>query len=206
MPHLLLIRHSTSLHQPDAPAAQWPLSAEGEARAARFAQQVLPYHPAVIVASAESKAMQTGQILAAELGITMEVAADLHEHERPAVRFLERAEFERQVTDFFAHPTALVFGAETAAQTEQRFTHAVQRVVAAHPDQTLAVVTHGTVMALFLARRMRQTPFALWQAFTMPCMVALTLPDLRPVTAVVHCSPIEIGGGHLHQASVSTRV
>ena len=73
----------------------------------------------------------------------------------------------------------LVFGKETADQAFARFTEAVGGVIKAHPGQTVAVVTHGTVMTLFASRAAGLDPFSLWKQLGIPSFIALSLPDLK---------------------------
>jgi broad specificity phosphatase PhoE len=45
-------------------------------------------------------------------------------------------------------------------------------------DQTTAIVTHGTVLALFLARHNRDRKgFDLWRQLGLPSFVIVTLPE-----------------------------
>ncbi|MBX6342603.1 MAG: histidine phosphatase family protein, partial [Thermomicrobiaceae bacterium] len=71
---------------------------------------------------------------------------------------------------------------ESADEAHARFSAAIDRALARHPTGTLAVVTHGTVMALFVARATGQEPFALWrrlQRLGTPAVVALPRPRLE---------------------------
>jgi broad specificity phosphatase PhoE len=77
-----------------------------------------------------------------------------------------------------------VFGAETGVQAQQRFASSLHGVLARHPDSSIAVVTHGTVLALYLAALLDQDPYALWQRLGLPCYAVLTLPSLRVVEMV----------------------
>jgi len=45
----------------------------------------------------------------------------------------------------------LVLGCETAIQAQLRFVRAVKRVRECYRDDTVAIVAHGTVIALFAA-------------------------------------------------------
>ena len=59
-----------------------------------------------------------------------------------------------------------------------RFAEAVAGLVARH-DGDIVIVTHGTVMALFIASHTGQDAFELWKQQDMPCATVLTLPDDR---------------------------
>jgi broad specificity phosphatase PhoE len=178
---LILIRHSLPEIVPSVPASQWRLSDDGRRRCERLAERLAAYEPCVIVTSLEPKAIETGQIVARILGIPVETAPDLHEHERPNVEpFGTRQEFEARVSRLFEHPAELVFGAETADQAHQRFASAIHDVLATARRGNLAIVTHGTVLTLFVARAAGLDPIPFWKRLGLPAFVVLSLPDLSP--------------------------
>jgi broad specificity phosphatase PhoE len=184
MRRLILVRHSLPQIRPDAPARSWPLCDEGRRRCTPLARRLADYAPTAIMASVEPKAVETAQIVAATLGLPYETQEGLHEHERNNAGFLEADAFEHAVRGLFARPDDLVFGRETARQAQDRFTLAIQHVHARHREGTVAVVAHGTVMALFVARHAGVEPFALWQKLGAPSFVVLELPDYTLVTTV----------------------
>lgn len=177
MPHLILIRHSISQQQPGVSAHEWALTDEGRARCAALAEHLRPYAPQVVLTSAEPKAQQTAEALAAALNLPVETEIDLHEHlRRTAIYFNSAVEFQARVTALLTHPDELVFGEETGSAAAARFTTALNAALARHPDATVAAVTHGTVLALFLARAAGVEPVAFWRALGMPAYVVLALP------------------------------
>jgi broad specificity phosphatase PhoE len=175
---LILIRHSQSQPQPDRPASQWPLTEAGRRRCVALAERLNAYAPDLIVTSRERKAGETGALVAARLGLPAAAADGLHEHLREHVGWLPNPAFEQAVTAFFMRPDELVFGEETASQAGARFDAAVQTVCAAHPGQTVAIVSHGTVITLFVARHAGIAALPFWKRLGMPAIVALSLPDL----------------------------
>jgi phosphoribosyl-AMP cyclohydrolase len=179
MPHLILIRHANPQIDPQRPARDWPLSAEGRARCQALARRLACFEPQVVVSSVEPKALETAQIVAQCVGLDAETAAGLHEHERDNVAFTSREPFEAQVAAFFAQPHALVFGRESADAAHRRFSTAVQEVLARHAGRNLAIVTHGTVLSLFVTRAAGLEPFPFWRSLGLPALAVLSLPDLK---------------------------
>jgi broad specificity phosphatase PhoE len=185
MPDLILIRHSTPEIVPGQPAHTWVLSEEGRQRCLPFAEKLAAYRPQIMATSVEPKAIETGQIIAERLNIACRTAENLHEHERHDVPFFDSKPafddlvrtFEALVRDFFNHPDELVFGNETADQCYKRYSAAVEALVETYQDQTIAVVSHGTVMSLFVARKAGVDPYPFWQALNMPDFVVLSLPQ-----------------------------
>lgn len=123
--------------------------------------------------------------MGAALGADVEVADGLHEQERDAAPFFARAaDFEAAVADLFARPGERVLGSESADEAHARFAAALGGVIERGGDAPLAVVSHGTVMALFIARQNRLDPFPLWQSLGLPSCAVLSLPDLRLLEVV----------------------
>lgn len=178
MRRLILVRHSTPEIIRDVPPRLWHLSAEGRVRAQAFAGRLEPCGATHVFTSAEPKAFETAQALGSAWGLEVEAVDGLQEHARPEARILSREAFDATIRDLFARPGDLVFGSETADRARRRFTHALMRLVA-RTTGDLPVVTHGTVMTLFVAQVTGVEPFAFWKRQEMPFAVTLVLPDLR---------------------------
>jgi broad specificity phosphatase PhoE len=175
---LVLAKHAMPQIEADVPASRWHLSADGIAGAKRLGERLRQYEPAVIVSSTEPKALETAAIVAQTLGVQLESPFGLHEHERPKAGLLEDAEFERGVAALFAHPAEVVFGAESANDALQRFALAVDRALADDRGD-IAVISHGTVISLFVAARAHEDARSLWKMLGLPSYVVLELPKFR---------------------------
>jgi broad specificity phosphatase PhoE len=173
---LILVRHSLPAIDPEVASARWPLSAEGRERCLALAERLAEYDLTAIVTSTEPKASETGQIVADVLGIPCDSAPNLHEHERANVGFGTTEQFIKQVIRLFEHPEELVMGSETADQAHSRFALAVSAVVEQHPAGNLAVVSHGTVMTLFISRIANLDLVPFWQRLGLPAYAVLSLP------------------------------
>jgi broad specificity phosphatase PhoE len=182
--YLILVRHSISKQEPGISAHGWQLTTEGIARCRVLADRLRPYAPAVIISSEEPKAIQTGQAVADAMNVPFETEPALHEHRRENVPYGTQAAFEANVKTLLTHPDQLIFGEETGSAACDRFQAAIEAVVARHSGKTLAAVTHGTVMSLFLARTNGVDPVAFWQNLGMPAYVVLTLSDYRLIEVV----------------------
>lgn len=186
MPKLILVRHSISNQDRSRPAHEWGLTEEGQARCQLLAERLRPYAPTRFITSIEPKAQQTAALTAATLGgLPVHPVERLHEHERHTVQWFEHVEdFQAAVRGFFDNPTQVVFGEESADACYQRYAAAVDGVGATYPDQTLALTSHGTVMALFIAQRANHDAYHLWQGFKMPAFVVLDLPTFAVLEIV----------------------
>ncbi len=180
-PHLILIRHSISQQDARVSAHHWSLTEEGRARCAALAERIQPYQPAVIVSSAEPKAVQTAEAVAGILGLPHKTETGLHEQLRESEPYRTQTEFEARIRRLLENPSQLVFGEETGDAAYLRFQAAIDAILRRHPNQNVTAVTHGTVLSLFLARVAQIEPVAFWQKLGMPAFVALSLPDYRVI-------------------------
>lgn len=176
---LVLVRHSNPGIEPDQPASTWRLDEVGRRRAALLAGRLHGFSPDVVWSSREPKAVETAEIVAAAFGVPVRTADGLEEHHRQGVPYFPtRDEFEGVVEQFFCSPDQLVLGEETAHQALLRFTAAVDGVIDAGRRDTI-VVTHGTVMTLYLASVAGVRPVDFWRWLGLPSYVVLAIPDMR---------------------------
>jgi broad specificity phosphatase PhoE len=182
---LVLVRHSAPEIAPGVPASQWRLSDEGRLRCEALAAQLATYELGAVVTSTEPKAVETGQIVARILRLPIESAPGLHEQARPEVGLLaSREQFQARVASVFEHPDQLVFGSETGDEAHARFTAAVDAVLRQHPDGNLVIVSHGTVITLFVAHATGVDPIPFWKSLGLPAFVVLSLPELNLLEVV----------------------
>jgi broad specificity phosphatase PhoE len=189
-----MIRHSMSEPAPGKASSDWPLSEAGRALCAPLAERLVAYDIDAVVTSRTARARETGQLVAARLKAPLATAEGLHEHERDNEGWLgNQATFEARMSHFFAEPERLVFGQETAEGALRRFSAAVAAVVAELREQNVAIVSHGTVMSLFLGPLAGMPPFLLWQRLGMPAFAVLRLPgyELETVVERVESGPAE---------------
>ncbi len=126
-PTIYLIRHAqpTSLGNAtlryDVPPGP-PLSAEGRAQAAMAANFLTPHPPTVIYTSPLDRALQTAQIISAQLGVPLAIDERLAEHRRE----------------------------ETPDQVAARVADFWRERVANEPPGCVALVSHGSPIKLML--------------------------------------------------------
>jgi broad specificity phosphatase PhoE len=172
---LILVKHSLPDIVENIPARQWHLSEEGKLRAERLAHRLTLFKPDVLISSPEPKAGETAEITGRELGLEVRTIQKLHEHDRSNSAYLSRQEFQNAVREFFLRPDQLVFGNETANQALGRFSKTVHGILESNKNQTIAVVTHGTVISLFVSRLTGVSAFSLWKELGLPSFVVLDM-------------------------------
>jgi len=187
MPKLILIKHAPPVVDPAKPAHLWRLSEAGREKSGALAERLRSHSPQVIVASEEPKAQQTAAIVAEQLRIPWETAPGLHEHDRSNVPHMRSAEFISMMELFFRRPGELVLGKETAEAAGDRFKRALEDVMRRHADKYVAIVSHGTVLAIYLAPLMRKASFELWRELGLPSYAVLDAPEMtvREVVATL---------------------
>ena len=174
---LILVRHAPPEIDRTVPAADWPLSTAGAASAAELAGRIAHRGVTRVFTSVEPKAVGTARALADAWNVAVEEVRGLHEHERPEAQWMSREGFESRVRELFARPAECVFGSESADAARRRFTTAVMRLLPrARGD--IVVVSHGTVMTLFVAEVAGVEPFRFWKSLGMPAAVTLSVPEL----------------------------
>ena len=183
---LILVKHAAPEVVPDTPSEQWRLSDKGRAACTQLAASLASLKPGVIVSSEEPKASETAERVVRELGVDWETAPGLHEHDRSNVPHMRSAEFISTMELLFRRPQQLVLGRETAAGALKRFQNALADVLERHPDErgNVAVVSHGTVIALLLAHRAGQNGFDLWRRMQLPSYAVVEVPGFRLVRVV----------------------
>jgi probable phosphoglycerate mutase len=169
---LLLVRHGES--EPVRDGVPVPLldgcsnpdlDPVGHEQAARLAERLAGEEIAAIYVTPLVRTQQTAAPLAERLGLEPRVEPALQEI------FLgewEGGHFRRHVLD--AHPVAVrlreeqrwevIPGAEPSERFEARVREGIERVAAAHPDETAVVVAHGGTISQALATATAARPFA----------------------------------------------
>ena len=142
------LTHPQVLIDPTIPVPLWGLSAVGRDRVAIFSQSRTLRSTTQIVSSAERKAIETAEPIAAVLGLNLEVRAAMHENDRTATGFLPAGEFEAVANAFFARPSVSVRGWESAAEAQARIVREVETVLERNLAGDMLVVGHGAVGTL----------------------------------------------------------
>lgn len=169
---VVLVRHGTPDIEKGVPAAEWKLSACGRDATISLAQSLRGYVFDAIASSPESKAMGTAEAIAFQLGLAVETEPGFSEHLRRSVGFLTQEELGSAIARLFNHPDNLVFGEETASQAYARFCAALERQ-SDRGAHDILVVTHGTIMSIYLSRVLNFDPLPFWRSLNMPAAVIL---------------------------------
>ena len=138
---------------PAVPVPEWPLSERGRERMRAACGRPWVAGVTRVWSSRERKAIDGAEILAAHLGLSVELDEELGENDRSATGFLPPDEFQRVADEFFARPEESVRGWERAVDAQRRIVRAAERVARSGPgaeEGAVAIVAHGGVGALLL--------------------------------------------------------
>ena len=176
---LYLVRHAHS-QQTALPVETWPLSELGRQQAQRLADLPFWQNVHIICASVEPKAFQTAQIVAARRDLPVEPVFDLRELRRPGNLV---GDYESAVRQALENPTTSVNGWEPAGEAQTRIVTAIERVLMLHEDKTLAVVSHGLALTLYLAYLTDTQPTSdLWHSLPFASAIQVD-PEVRQTLA-----------------------
>jgi len=168
---LHLVRHGRSLPRPGVPAHEWELDPAGfdDVWALRESGR-LPQR-AVWFTSPEPKAIATAQLLhEGEVGVVL----DLREHLRDTTDWLE--DFPGTVERAFAAPDEPAYvGWEPLAACRERVARAVDGILAAHAEEEVVLVGHGTAWTLLVAELTGEAPdLERWRTMAMPDLLVVS--------------------------------
>lgn len=163
MTRIILVRHGETEHNVNlvitSGAPGNPLTERGADQARELAGRLKPLAVRALYSSPLLRARQTAEILAQHCGLPVEYLDDLREcdvgelegrgDEAAFARF--DATFEHWYhQDDVDHP--LGPGGETGRSAVERVAAAGKAITAAHPEGTVAVVSHGTLLQLAATR------------------------------------------------------
>ena len=149
MARLRYISHADVVIEPAVPVPRWHLSDVGVDRVMAMLDQPWVATIGRVVTSSETKAVETGRILARHRGLEIEVRPDTGENDRSATGFVPPDEFERLADAFFARPDLSTRGWEPARAAQSRVATALADLVASDEPFDIAVVGHGGVGTLW---------------------------------------------------------
>jgi 2,3-bisphosphoglycerate-dependent phosphoglycerate mutase len=166
------VRHGES--QPADPARPFPLveghgdpplDPVGLEQARRLADRLAGEKIAAIYVTSLCRTMQTAAPLAARLGLEPRVEADLREvflgeWEGGTFRVRAAEQDPAFVRAMAEERWELIPGAEALETFRGRVSAGLTRIVGAHPDERVVVVTHGGVIGQILADATRSRRFA----------------------------------------------
>lgn len=173
MTDLLLIRHGQATHNLDGRWVGWgatPLTEEGQRQAEALARRLASWSPAIacVYTSPLLRALQTSREIAVRLGLAPVADDGLAEIDFGQVSGLTMDSFRETMPEVYCRWQArgdLSFrfpGGEQRLAFFQRVGLALDRIVARHPGEQVAVVAHGGTLRAGLAHLFPETMRDWW--------------------------------------------
>ncbi len=123
--------------------ANWDLSDKGREEAKLLLEQDFWPSIQLIVSSSEPKSRTVGTIIAEVYGIPVEEQAALGEADRSKTPFLPLDEYMQAIQEAYAKPDEHIRGWESHHEMYIRNQRAIDLLLAANPNKTIAVIGHG---------------------------------------------------------------
>lgn len=181
---LYFIRHPHTQVNLSLPVTCWGLSDTGRAQTNALLRAPFWLHISTIYCSREEKAILPAKEAALHHNLTVIPRSGLGEVNRSTYTAPDQAAYEVAVQAFFTHPEESPCGWETAADALARFRSTLAQILAAHPDdESLAIVSHGLVLALFMAHLAGENPtIQRWKAMDFCTVAAVDRTAMTPLT------------------------
>ena len=197
MRSILVVRHAEPQVDPHRKASTWQLTAAGCTAAREISSRLAGYRPDVIVTSPERKARETGRIIAGALGLAVSEHEGLGEQGGDGVEFIaDRELFRETVRRHFVESTRTLLGHESSYEATARFARVVSDLGELAPAaQCPVLVSHGRVMAAFMASVTGADAWAIWNGLMMPDAIAVDLESGTIRRLVTGKSGAEHGSG-----------
>ncbi len=170
---LVLIRHGESLANAEGRLQghlDIPLSDRGHRQAERLGERLAPLGVGALYTSTLARARETAEIIGVRLGLTLEERAALMERNVGELEGLTREEIVARFPHYMPARTETrrveIAGFEQDDAFAQRVMQGLTTIIEAHPQQTVAVLTHGGVIFSFCRQTLqmatvRPGPFAI---------------------------------------------
>src|SRR5262245_141271 len=127
---------------PHVPVQSWRLNPVGTARVQVLISAGWLAGTTLVVSSAELKALETAEPLAAALSVPLEIREKMHENDRSATGFLAPVEFESVANEFFAYPNQSIRGWERAVDAHARIVREAESVLSRQHAGDVLFVGH----------------------------------------------------------------
>lgn len=181
MHKLYLVRHALTRQDRSRNMAAWELDPAGLPLLEQMAALLHWSGAYRVVSSSEHKALATAEAIVRRHGLPAAEPMD-------ALREIHKTGWvgnhDEVMARVFAHPeTPSVEGWETAAQALERFVPAAEQVVREAGERDVILVSHATVLSLYLARLNGQSHVnpADWRAVGMPDYAVVDTATMRVV-------------------------
>jgi 2,3-bisphosphoglycerate-dependent phosphoglycerate mutase len=180
MNRVILVRHAEPQVEIEIPAAAWSLTTRGEQATRRLVPRLASLRPGVVVTSPERKALQTAGLLAEGLELSLQQDERFSEQGAEVGEFFpDYSDFRARVEEHFARPDEVVFRGESSHAAADRFASGVASLRESATTGVPIIVSHGRIMASWLASVTGEPALGIWTSLRMPDLIEVDLDTLR---------------------------
>lgn len=174
---IYLIRHAESAYRHGEERSRG-LTDAGRAEARRVADRLRSRPIRAVYSSPYERALQTVRPLAETLGIGVVELEPLRERAMAdESAALSWAEVQEAMRRSFEQPELALPGGESLREAQRSVAATAASLLRAHPGESIALGTHGRIMAALLAHYDPSFGFDAWQSLSMPDVYRLTFRD-----------------------------
>lgn len=174
MTTIIFIRHAPTRIDKNIASKNWTLTEDGQRLCKILAQKIKQYPISQIYASSEKKAQLTGQYIAEALKLDNPIIKPNLQETESSKFYESQTEFREKVKIAMRHPHELHFGDETFYDAKSRFSAQVGNLAQQHLGETIAIVTHGRILSIYLGDIMQEAPEIIWERLQMPAFGVLS--------------------------------
>jgi broad specificity phosphatase PhoE len=142
-----------------------------------LAEAVAELSPKALYSSVEPKSTSTAEAIISKTGLAVGIDPDFNEQHRTNEPFVNSEVFGASVRDALQHPDALNYGTETVSAAVERFHRGVENGIRFAPPGDIAIVSHGTVIAGFIADVLNIPAVPVWEEMGLPGLLVINWPD-----------------------------
>lgn len=153
MVRIIFIRHALPVVDHSRSSTEWVLSPDGLEDVKTCRQYLRNLSISLVYTSSQAKAKETANLLFEGQQVSFLEDNRLDEVIRPGPPLKDVEEFKAAVKMSFLNLGHSYFGWETNLSALGRFTSSIEDISEQHPSGVIAVVTHGTVLTLYLGFR-----------------------------------------------------
>lgn len=158
MPYLYLIRHPLTHVDPTRPSAEWELSEQGRQQVGALLAAPFWRSVTALYSSEQMKALGPAKMIAEHYRIPVTGLSGVAEVHRDKQVYRTTSAHHLVLEAFFRAPDKVIEGWERARDALDRFVYSVKEIHAAHPNESIALLSHGTILTLYTAYLDRQPP------------------------------------------------
>ena len=165
---------------------EWGLSDQGRIQVVKLSEAPFWQKVTALYSSNQGKAIEAAQTIGTNHKIEVTALPGLAEVWRGTEVYLSAAEYDNVLGRFFSLPNFSIEGWERATNALARFSETVKELIAQRPGESVAILSHGTILTLYTAMLDQQTPtLDRWRNIEFATVAAVDIAPMRLITPFI---------------------